>query len=296
MLKFAKVTLLVASLCLLAAGVFAQAPGTLTYQGKLTDNALDAVDYAVDVTFSIYASEDVEEVPLWTEVHVGLTPNELGIFTVELGALEPFPLGLFDGSVRYLGITVGTDDEMAPRQKITSAPYAMKADVPGFASAYHAGVVYLATSPTTISSLEVMVPGPGYVVVDYTAYYGTYHINTEYSYLYVWVDSLPDQSLTHPYWREYISYYAVTGDYSGTVATNKVLVADTAGLYTFYARGYKSGIVNSAYVDNGTLKAVYYPAYLGTGSPLPAAVMSTDVTEPEAPIETSPGQQGIEKQ
>src|SRR5439155_18765986 len=35
------------------------------------------------------------------------------------------PASVFDGSPRYLGVTVGTDPEMTPRQAIFAVPYAM---------------------------------------------------------------------------------------------------------------------------------------------------------------------------
>jgi hypothetical protein len=39
-----------------------------------------------------------------------------------------FEADLFNGELRYLGVTVGADDEMSPRQRIGSVPYAFMAN------------------------------------------------------------------------------------------------------------------------------------------------------------------------
>lgn len=60
---------------------------------------------------------------LWSEE---FTVNlEKGYFSVQLGATSPFPPNLWDGSVRYIGMKVNDDAEMAPREEIASSPYAL---------------------------------------------------------------------------------------------------------------------------------------------------------------------------
>src|SRR6185312_14706689 len=46
-------------------------------------------------------------------------------FSAILGEATAIPPSIFDGSPRYLGVTVGNDSEMQPRQAIFSVPYAM---------------------------------------------------------------------------------------------------------------------------------------------------------------------------
>ena len=50
-----------------------------------------------------------------------------GFYSVVLGTRTEFPVSIFNGADLYLGITVGVDDEMAPRQRITSVPFAIRA-------------------------------------------------------------------------------------------------------------------------------------------------------------------------
>jgi hypothetical protein len=50
-----------------------------------------------------------------------------GFFSTTLGDTTQIPLTVFNGTTRYLGIKVGSDPEMTPRQPLSSVPYAMMA-------------------------------------------------------------------------------------------------------------------------------------------------------------------------
>ena len=111
------------------AGATAAVPGTLTHQGRLYDGAQAPVNGTIDVLFAIYDSPSAT-VPLWSELQT-LAFDE-GYYSTALGSVVPFPAGLFDGSPRYFGMTVGLDPEMTPRSEIGSVPYALVAgDVAG---------------------------------------------------------------------------------------------------------------------------------------------------------------------
>lgn len=62
-----------------------------------------------------------------------------GLFSYDLGEWSCLPHDLFaTGAERWLGIKVGTDDEISPRTKLSSVPFAyhsLRAD-----SAGHAGI------------------------------------------------------------------------------------------------------------------------------------------------------------
>ncbi|MCA9643219.1 MAG: collagen-like protein, partial [Myxococcales bacterium] len=81
----------------------------LTQQGRLFDSAGAPINDTLDFTFTFYADSD-GLTPLWTETQsVALSD---GFFSVQLGSVTPFPAGLFDGSLMYLGVQVGSDAEM----------------------------------------------------------------------------------------------------------------------------------------------------------------------------------------
>lgn len=103
----------------------ADVPPQLTEQGRLFDNLGAPLAGQVSVVFSIYAGPS-GGAPLWTETHA--VDLDEGYFSAQLGTITPFPASLFDGSPRYVGIQVGGDPEMSPRQPTASVPYALRAN------------------------------------------------------------------------------------------------------------------------------------------------------------------------
>ncbi len=102
---------------------------TINYQGYLTDAASNPVNDTLDVVFHLYNLSSGGS-SLWSETHNGVVVTD-GLFSVLLGSVTPIPTQILtENSDLWLGITVGSDQEMMPREKIASAPYAMVANVP----------------------------------------------------------------------------------------------------------------------------------------------------------------------
>lgn len=103
-------------------------PNLIDYQGKITDSASNPITNPVSIVFAIY-SVSTGGSNLWTETHSSVTPVD-GLVHVLLGSIPatPLPGDLFDGSDRWLGIKIGGDDEMTPRLRIVSVPYAIYAN------------------------------------------------------------------------------------------------------------------------------------------------------------------------
>ena len=107
----------------------AAVPNGITQQGRVLDTDGNPVTTEVAMTFTIY--DDPTAVgaanALWTEV-LNIQLDD-GYFSARIGedGDNKFPANLFDGSVRYLGITVGSDDELSPRARLASVPYAFVA-------------------------------------------------------------------------------------------------------------------------------------------------------------------------
>ncbi len=97
-------------------------PRTLSYQGVLTNAAAVPVNAGQTIVFSLY---DVPSggTALWTETQSVTVAN--GLFAVTLGGITPITLQ-FDVTY-YLGVKVGTDAEMLPRQALASSAYAITA-------------------------------------------------------------------------------------------------------------------------------------------------------------------------
>jgi len=83
--------------------------------------------------FRLYTG-DVGGEPLWEENWSGPNSVEVsdGLFSVRLGSLTPIPESVVNNNNNlWLGITVGTDDEMEPRIQLGSVPYShMAQNVP----------------------------------------------------------------------------------------------------------------------------------------------------------------------
>lgn len=104
-------------------------PPYLSEQGRLFDDAGDPVaNGTVMITFAIYGATTGGS-PLWTETQTIATDD--GYFSAVLGDTSnggvAIPAALFNGSTRYLGVKVGSDPEMTPRQPLVSVPYAFVA-------------------------------------------------------------------------------------------------------------------------------------------------------------------------
>lgn len=110
-------------------GVLASAP-LLSYQGRLLDPTTGSPkpDSIYPMTFSLYGVETLGS-PLWSEGK-DVTVSA-GVFSTLLGDATPLDLGLFDGRPLWLGVTVGTDREVAPRLAVAYVPYALHANHAG---------------------------------------------------------------------------------------------------------------------------------------------------------------------
>lgn len=127
-------------------------PQTLTQQGRLLDNNGDPVSGSQLIfTFSLYTTE-AAGTAIWTE-NQSITPDN-GYFSAKLGETTAFTSDIFDGSQGklYLGIKIGADAEMAPRQELTSVPFAMLAL--NAISATHAAQADLATKATSATNAD----------------------------------------------------------------------------------------------------------------------------------------------
>ncbi len=104
-----------------------QIPNQINYQGKLTDAAGNPISDTLTIQFKIYqdAVAFPGEIALWSETQFDTLVD--GVFSLMLGSNVPIPYDVFDGLVRYLGITLRADPEMVPRKALVSVGYAYRA-------------------------------------------------------------------------------------------------------------------------------------------------------------------------
>lgn len=100
----------------------ASVPPLLNYQGVLHDaSGVPVPDGNYSVTFRIWDSE-TDGIAVWQEGR--LVTIQDGLFTVLLGSIVPIPDSLFSNPNRWIGLQVGLDSELSPRQRLVSVPFA----------------------------------------------------------------------------------------------------------------------------------------------------------------------------
>ncbi len=99
----------------------AAVPQLLNYQGYLTNTAGQPVTGTVAMVFKLY---DAPAAPaaLYTETQSTVAVNN-GLYSVAIGAVTALTLPF--NVPYYLGVKVGADAEMTPRQQLTASPYAL---------------------------------------------------------------------------------------------------------------------------------------------------------------------------
>ncbi len=102
--------------------IHAAVPQTISYQGYLKD-ANGPVSGQVTLTFRLYDSIAANS-PIWSDT-MNVTPQN-GIYSVQLGSENSLVSSLDIGTALYLGIQVGAEPEMSPRQQLNSVPYALR--------------------------------------------------------------------------------------------------------------------------------------------------------------------------
>jgi microcystin-dependent protein len=108
----------------------AAVPLVMNYQGTLRDIDGNPFSGTYTMTFRIYnAVNDPIASALWAEEHTGVVIRD-GLFNVVLGEITAISPTLFDSPNRFIGVQVNASNELAPRQRFASVPYAMRADVP----------------------------------------------------------------------------------------------------------------------------------------------------------------------
>ncbi len=102
--------------------VYADVTPLIGYQGRVADPAGNAVNGVQSFVFKIYCAQ-TGGTALWTEQQT--VPVNNGLFSVFLGSVTPLDLP-FDTDY-WVEITFGSET-MSPRQRLTSAAYAINAD------------------------------------------------------------------------------------------------------------------------------------------------------------------------
>ena len=132
-------------------------PQLINYQGTLTDADGNPLDGSYVITFYIYDAASARG-ELWHEEQTVVVGD--GIYSVQLGAVIPFPAYLFHSDDLYLEVVIhnpdtGSDEILTPRQRLISTAFAMKAGDAETLNGYESSDFLSSMEP---SSMEANTP------------------------------------------------------------------------------------------------------------------------------------------
>lgn len=123
-MPFRPVLLLSSLFLLLALPAVAQIPGTISYQGVLSDPGGAFIPNGTHIlSLRLYDSLRGGTI-LWFEEQSVVTTS--GVFSLALGAVNPLPPSLPFDRAYFLGVSVDNGSEMESRTALTSVPYALR--------------------------------------------------------------------------------------------------------------------------------------------------------------------------
>ncbi|MBU1737103.1 MAG: hypothetical protein KKG35_03105 [Proteobacteria bacterium] len=163
-MKRAFVALMTLAMVLMLTVTAGAVPNLISYQGILNDGGGNPISSTVSITFKIY---DVPSggTELWGETQSVQASN--GIFNVQLGSIHPLASSVFQTDTLYLGIQVGADPEMVPRQQLMTGGYSQKAAlVEETISPIGAVMAWMKSMPGVPSLPEGWVECGGQTLVD----------------------------------------------------------------------------------------------------------------------------------
>jgi hypothetical protein len=104
-------------------------PAFLTEQGRLFDSMDKPISGSATFVFRLYL-DLTGGTAVWMEAQT--ITLDAGFFSAKLGDATPIPAAIFESAAArsttlYLGITVNSDQELAPREALSSVPYAFVA-------------------------------------------------------------------------------------------------------------------------------------------------------------------------
>ena len=222
---------MLATLALLCSGLaHSQIPRTINYQGYLTSPNGAALNVSVPMVFKIYGVAS-GGAAMHTETQTVAVSN--GIFNVVLGTGAALTLP-FD-TPYYLGVTVGTDAELAPRQPLSASPYAIRA---ASAEALAASAIVPGSQIADASVSAAKLASSGCTGGQVLQFSGS-----------VWVCASPAGSSG----GTITSITAGTGLTGGTITTSGTLAADTTVLQRRVAATCAVGSSMRAIAADGTV-------------------------------------------
>lgn len=112
---------------------FAQTPQQIKYQGVARDAAGAVIaNGTITVQFDVHDVTPLGTI-IYTETHTGVTTNQFGLFSLNMGSITPFPANMFGTGDEFLEVSVdfGSGLTSIGTSQFLSVPYAIYAETSG---------------------------------------------------------------------------------------------------------------------------------------------------------------------
>ncbi len=139
--------------------ILSSLPRLLNYQGKIVNSSGVGVNDTLSITFRLYTSGEGGS-PIWEETIPDIIVRN-GLFSATLGNITPFPDSVDFSTQYWLEVEI-EGEVMSPRERLSSAPYAIRA---GSAERGY-NPVYSASNPTRRRGDFVFRAGEGATMSD----------------------------------------------------------------------------------------------------------------------------------
>ncbi|MCX7941257.1 MAG: hypothetical protein N2555_05760 [Endomicrobia bacterium] len=106
--------------------LFSAVPSRMNFQGRLLDQNKNPRSGLFNMTFSIWDAPTGGS-QIWSETQTNVQVTN-GMFSVQLGAVNPLTADVFSSDNRWLQIQVG-DEVLQPRERLVSVAYSLRASV-----------------------------------------------------------------------------------------------------------------------------------------------------------------------
>jgi hypothetical protein len=200
----------------------------LHYQGRLLNptTGMPKADGTYTMLFGVYTASTGGS-PIWNESK-DVTVNK-GIFSTLLGDTTPFDTAIFNGQNLWLGVTVGGDPQMTPRNSLAYVPYAVFANNADKLDGNHSGSFALASH-----SHAVLPQAYGYIsrYSDPPLRPGSYHVDSA-----VWNSTLMRYEITltgFNYSIDDITAATLLGDTGSCPAGATIRTTSVSGMLLVY--------------------------------------------------------------
>ena len=276
------------ALTALTLSILAQSPDLMSYQAVLRD-AEDhlLINQAVAVQISILQGAP-NGTAVYTEVH-SLSTNDNGLISLMIGdGVTSDDFSTIDWGAGPYYIKTETDPAGGSNYTITSTtqlvsvPYALHsrtaenisgtlnetdpvytAEAPGvdFVEDGSGGLVSTSSGTSSMASVVVSVPGPGYVIVHASgSLYHSVTSTTDHFLARIKVSDAANDVAESPGIQFIRAYgYPTTGVWLYPFSTAKVFQVNSSGDYTYYLNAWHQTVNGTLTLDDYTLIAQYVP-------------------------------------